>query len=352
MRHSARSPFPRRLELGRGSPRRRLPSSRWGRCSGYVTVVGCSPDPQRLALGPSEVYWLDWDAGTEPPTGTILCASKDGGVARPLGTARDSLAILRTDGQDLFWTDHRDDYKDGVLRKATIAEGDETTLIEGVYLASALALDEANVYFGTVAEVEVDGIARIRKSGGLPEVLLDGSLVGDMTVRNGELYWLEVRSEPSELGLPVRRTSVYRAMPDNVMARTLLAEEDRDDPVALVATEEFVFWTFGLFGELWRVGHDATGAISLAAGGADTWALGVTLDTDGSNLYFNRYWYTSVGGDDRSALVRSSLDGTDVVELTRAASIVDQAVDDEFVYFTGSIDSADSRVSGIFRRPK
>lgn len=259
---------------------------------GGVMVVACSPDPQRLALGPSEVYWLDWDAGTEPPAGTILGASKDGGAVRPLGRARDSLAILRTDGQELFWTDHRDDYKDGVLRKATIAGGDAATLIEGVYLASALALDEAYVYFGTVAELELDGIARIQKSGGLPEVFIGGSLIGDMTSRNGEVYWVEVRSEPSQVGPPERRSSVYRAMPDNAAARTLLAEDDRDDPVALVATEEFVFWTFGLFGELWRVGRDAAGATMLAAGGVDTWSLGITLATDGANLYFNRYWYT------------------------------------------------------------
>lgn len=315
-------------------------------------VVACSLDPRRLALGPSEVYWLDWDAGAELPEGTVLGASKDGGAGRRLGSARDSLAILRTDGRNLFWTDHRADYKDGVLWKAAIAGGDPTTLVEGMYLASALALDEAHVYFGTVAEVEVDGIARMRKSGGLPEVLVEGSLVGDMTVRNGELYWIEVRSEPSQAGPPVRRSWVYRASPDNAMARTLLAQDARADPVALVATEEFVFWTFGLFGELWRIGRDGTGATMLAGGGADTWSLGVTLSTDGTNLYFSRYWYAPVADDVRDALVRSSLDGTDIVELTRAASIVDQAVDDEFVYFTGSIESSDSRVSGVFRMPK
>jgi hypothetical protein len=50
--------------------------------------------------------------------------------------------------------------------------------------------------------------------------------------------------------------------------------------------------------------------------------------------------------------VRSSLAGTDIVELTRATSIVDQAVDDEFVYFTGSIEAPESRLSGVFRVPK
>lgn len=46
------------------------------------------------------------------------------------------------------------------------------------------------------------------------------------------------------------------------------------------------------------------------------------------------------------------MDGADVVELTRAVRIVDQAVDDAFVYFTGSIEAPDSRVSGVFRMPK
>lgn len=311
---------------------------------GGVMVVACSPDPRRLVLGPSEVYWLDWDGGAEPPAGTILGAPKDGGAFRLLGSAQDSLAILQTDGEEIFWTDHRDDYKDGVLRSASIAGETEAVLVDHLYLATALALDEGHVYFGTVAEVEVDGIARVPKTGGLPEVLVSGSLVGAITSTNGELYWVEVRSDGF--------SSVYRAAPDDAAAPTLLAEGDRDDPMALVTTDDYVFWTFGLFGEVWRVGRDGADAAMLAAGNADTWSLGITLATDGASLYFSRSWNTPDAGTSRDALVRSSLDGNGVVELTRAVSIVDQAVDDEFVYFTGTVEGSESQLSGVFRVSK
>jgi hypothetical protein len=299
------------------------------------------------------VYWLDWDGAADPPSGTILAVAQGGGDPRPLGESRNSLAILRTDGSELFWTDHRDDYRDGVLHKVPNSGGEVLAIAEGLYLASALALDDSQVYFGTVAEAELDGIARVPKSGGEPELLVDGRLAGDMLVAGDEFYWIESSLKPSIVEpLYDRVVSVFRADLNGGFSPRLLTELQGESPLALVVTDDYVFWTFGLFDELWRVGRDGSDARAVMEGGPDTWWFGISLATDGANVYFSRYWHSDSDRTRRDALVRCSLDGLEVQELARVATIVDVAVDERFVYFTGEVWVDDSLVSGVFRLVK
>jgi hypothetical protein len=131
-----------------------------------------------------------------------------------------------------------------------------------------------------------------------------------------------------------------------------LAELHGEHSGALAVTDDYVFWTFGLFGEMWRVGRDGSDARAVMEGGPDTWWFGISLATDGANVYFSRYWHSDSDRTRRDALVRCSLDGLEVQELARVRTIANVAVDERFVYFTGEVWVDDSPLRGVFRMVK
>lgn len=92
-------------------------------------------------------------------------------------------------------------------------------------------------------------------------------------------------------------------------------------------------------------------ATTLLANDPDEWDLCCSLASDGESLYLGREAWVN-GNPDKDVLLRMSLDGSMVEDVVLGRYLVDVAADDEFVFFTGSIDTSDERLSGVFRMPK
>ena len=126
-----------------------------------------------------------------------------------------------------------------------------------------------------------------------------------------------------------------------------------DDPGNMVVVGDEVYWTTFTGGEVWRVGRSGGEPERLLSNDLIEWYVCCGLAADAEYLYFSRTWYPdSRVGRTVDTLVRMSQDGSDVTELVQDQFVNDIGVDDEFVYFTGTIKVEDSLIDGVFRLRK
>jgi hypothetical protein len=312
---------------------------------GDITTVACSNAPGTLVATTSYLYWLAWGVDGDSTRGTLVSALKTGGALRPLAVIEDSSPTLLASGTHLFWTDWKvqKDDRAGVVGSVPLQGGPATTLADDLFLPNGLALDETYAYFGTV-----DGIFRVPQSGGDVEFIAD-ALAWRMQVVDGMAYWLDHKSVPTELGLresmAIFRVSVGGGKEPELLLRTF------DRPGSLIVVGDRIFWTTNAQGEIWSMPLAGGTPTVVLENPFDEWDLCCSLTSDGTSLFLGREGWPN-DHPEKDGILRVSLDGAEVEEVMLGRFVDDVAVDDNFVYFTGSVGTLESRVSGVFRMPK
>jgi hypothetical protein len=299
---------------------------------GGVTVLACSVGAGTIVAGPSDLYWLGWNPDRDPPTGTLLTMPKAGGPVRALADVEDGLPSLRVSGTRVFWTDRRDGREGGVLQSIDVSGAGLTTLADSLRRPGSLALDDTYAYFGLVG-----GNFRVPLSGGEVEFVADGLTV-QMQVVGDTLYWLDHQGIQTDLGLR-EALSVFRTPVDGGAEPELLARSF-EDPDSLLVVQNRIFWTTRSQGEIWSMDVGGGTQTLVVENPLDEWDFCCKLVSDGESLYLPRSGWPN-DHPEKDGIVRVSLDGVEVEELVLQRFIEDMAVDEEFIYFTGRMETPD-----------
>jgi sugar lactone lactonase YvrE len=193
--------------------------------------------PAAIALGRTDVFWIDQYAGT------IMKAPKTGGA--PTGVVSSfngNILELEADDDSVYWLDY-DEGGPGVF-KAPVGGGNAIRLATGEGQLEALALDDTHVYWADhVPETGMNRVMKVPIDGGVPTVLhseLFGNAdLADLAVGPDGVYWNGAYGEDAEsASIKLMRISLAGAAP------VTLVDEPGVRHVAL--NSRYAYWTVEL----------------------------------------------------------------------------------------------------------
>jgi hypothetical protein len=112
-----------------------------------------------------------------------------------------------------------------------------------------------------------------------------------------------------------------------------------------------IYWTTRLQGEIWSLDLGGGTPTRFLPNPLDEWDFCCRLVSDGQSLYLPRLGWPN-DHPEKDGIVRVSFDGVEVEEVVLQRFIEDIAVDEEFIYFTGRMETPDGLISAVFRVPK
>jgi hypothetical protein len=157
-----------------------------------ASLTGGAPEPLvhdstgafGLALDPTYVYF------TQPGAGRVMRVPISGGAAVPMATAVDAPLHLATDGTNLYWTGGK---TVGSISKLALSGGAQpVTLLRGLGLPRAIAVDGAFVYWTDFAQGTVLRATTTTSDGGAPvpiQLAYGLKQPSDLTVLGGYAYF-------------------------------------------------------------------------------------------------------------------------------------------------------------------
>jgi hypothetical protein len=165
---------------------------------GTPTLLGEVPGALivSMAMDDSRIYFTTYD--DDSLTGSIYSISKDGGPVKALVRGQATPFEIAVDGQFIYWVAAGTFAGDTFLADGSIgraAKGDGSGLIKlasNLSLPLALAIDTTHVYFGEAGAGLGNpsaGLRRVPMSGGPVAKLLDGIIVGPVTVDSTSVYY-------------------------------------------------------------------------------------------------------------------------------------------------------------------
>jgi hypothetical protein len=165
----------------------------------------------------ARIYFATWD--DDSLTGSIYSIAKDGGPVKALVRGLNTPFDLAVDGQFVYWvavgtSSDGDFLGDGSIGRAAKGDGSGVVkLASNLSLPLSLAIDATNVYFGEAGAGLGNpsaGLRRVPLTGGSVTKLLDGVIVGPLTLDGAAVYYgtlmgdgsLQIAALPKSGGSP------------------------------------------------------------------------------------------------------------------------------------------------------
>jgi hypothetical protein len=163
----------------------------------------------------TRIYFATWD--DDSFTGSIYSLAKEGGPVKALVRGLNTPFDLVVDGQFIYWVEvgtlsGEDFLSDGAIGRAAKGDGSGVLkLAASLSMPVALAIDATSVYFGETGGGLGNpsaGLRRVPLTGGSTTKLLDGIIVGPVTLDNFSVYYgtltgdgmLQVSTQPKSGG--------------------------------------------------------------------------------------------------------------------------------------------------------
>jgi sugar lactone lactonase YvrE len=205
--------------------------------------------PSGLAVDATSVYWSN--SGGHPaftrdagPNGSIMKVSVDGGSVTSLVSGLDSPSAIAVDQANIYWTE----WYGSVVKRLPLKGGEPITLASGKGALDNVVVDDTNVYWsdlgrGTVMKMPI--------SGGTPTAFAPAQKPSAIAVDRQNVYWTDL-----ERGT-VMKTSIAGGRP----AATLASVQGRAHGLAVDATH--LYWASG-FDTLMKLPLDGGKPVRLA----------------------------------------------------------------------------------------
>lgn len=193
--------------------------ARVAKTGGDATLLGEVPGAVIVSMTTDDtrIYFAAWD--DQSLTGSIYSIAKDGGPVKALVRGLATPYDLAVDGQFIYWvavgTSSGDNFLgDGSIGRAAKGDGSGSIkLASNLSMPLSLAIDATNVYFGEAGGGLGNpsaGLRRVPEAGGSVSKLLDGVIVGPVTLDSAAVYYgslisngtLQVSSLPKSGGTP------------------------------------------------------------------------------------------------------------------------------------------------------
>jgi hypothetical protein len=309
------------------------------RTGAWVTVLAKDQISARsIVVDKQNIYWLDF--GTRGAhDGALRKVSLSGGKPVTLVDGLDVPSALAVDANNLYWGSPSTTTNIGIevagtgsLMKVAIAGGPPTALATGLYWLGSIAVDAEYVYWtgsdggvlnssGTVMKVPI--------AGGDPTLIAKGQISPKwIKVVDKTLYWGNMGNNPDNIG-----TVMSFLLPDNGLteiakANTLLAAMD-------VWGNKIYYGTYGSGGVIYSFNPDGATSAPLVP----SVPVLARMKVDGSGIYY------TAGGN----LWRVGLEGGPVMDIQphptifeqgrdpslAMLAVTDMAFDETTIYFAG-----------------
>jgi hypothetical protein len=152
----------------------------------------------------ARIYFTTWD--DDSLTGSVYSIAKDGGPIKALVRGLNTPFALAVDGQFVYWvavgTSSGEDFiGDGSIGRAAKSDGSGVVkLASNLSLPLSLAIDATNVYFseaGAGLGNPSAGLRRVPLAGGSVTKLVDGVIVGPVTLDSASVYYVTLIGDGS-----------------------------------------------------------------------------------------------------------------------------------------------------------
>jgi hypothetical protein len=242
-------------------------------------------DPSRLVLDKDTAYWIQRpDAGS----GVIMKVPLAGGAPTPIANFANPSA-LAVDADYVFVLSNPSTYTttDGALTRMSKTGASQTPIASGLRgSAGAMALDEANVYYGTQS-----GIAKVAKTGGMSTIIVpSATTTTNVAIDSSALFWAN-----SVFGNPDTTGYVQRSATDGSGSMQLAsATWEAPAGITMIVANDAVYWTAPLLqeititSELMRVAKTGGPSQDLHVQGA------ASMASDATYLYWTDYSASSI----------------------------------------------------------
>jgi hypothetical protein len=153
-----------------------------------VAVASGQAAPTGIAVDGTNIYWTNFDDNTVmkcPVTGCTQPVLVASGQSNPAGIAVDATSVYWTNSGTLSFPPGGGEMGTGALMKALLDGGAPTPLASAEVDPWALAIDDANVYWGAGDLLTCP----LTGCGGVPTVLVPGAGANGLATDGVTVYW-------------------------------------------------------------------------------------------------------------------------------------------------------------------